>query len=113
MHGWPGGDFHTVLVVDDRVFVVWEFVGDDLYLKGTKSFIGAVEAKEDEEIVFGWVVFPSKAIRDLERISIALPPLRGVTRMTTSSRAAHWTTRKPRRFNWTGFGAGFEQRTWA
>jgi uncharacterized protein YbaA (DUF1428 family) len=43
----------------------FEFVGDDLFLEGTKSFIETVEAKEDEEIVFGWVVFPSKEIRDL------------------------------------------------
>ena len=36
----------------------FEFIGDDLFLEGTKSFIEALEAKEDEEIVFGWVVFP-------------------------------------------------------
>lgn len=33
-------------------------------LEGTKSFADAVEAKEDEEIIFGWVVFPSKEVRD-------------------------------------------------
>ena len=43
----------------------YEFVGDDLSLEGTKSFIETADAKEDEEIVFGWVVFPSKEIRDL------------------------------------------------
>lgn len=43
----------------------FEFVGDDLFLEGTKSFIEIVDTKEDEEIVFGWVVFPSKEIRDL------------------------------------------------
>lgn len=43
----------------------FEFVGDDLSLEGTKSFIETVDAKEDEEIVFGWVVFPSKEIRDV------------------------------------------------
>ncbi|MEM7487482.1 MAG: DUF1428 domain-containing protein [Bacteroidota bacterium] len=43
----------------------YEFVGDDLSLEGTKSFIETIDAKEDEEIVFGWVVFPSKEIRDL------------------------------------------------
>ena len=42
----------------------FEFVGDDLFLEGTKSFVKTVDAKEDEEIVFGWVVFPSKEIRD-------------------------------------------------
>mgnify|MGYP001258925657 CR=1 FL=1 len=42
----------------------FEYVGDDLSLKGTKSFIEAVEANDDEAIVFGWVVFPSKEVRD-------------------------------------------------
>jgi uncharacterized protein YbaA (DUF1428 family) len=42
-----------------------EFIADDLSLKGTLPFAKAVEATEDEEIIFGWVVFPSKAIRDL------------------------------------------------
>ena len=42
----------------------FEFVGDDLFLEGTRSFVKTVGAKEDEEIVFGWVVFPSKEIRD-------------------------------------------------
>ena len=42
----------------------FEFTGDDMRFQGVRSFIDAVEAKDDEEIVFGWVVFPSKAIRD-------------------------------------------------
>ena len=59
--------------VAEKVAEVWkeygaiayfEFVGDDMYLEGTKSFIETLDAKEDEEIVFGWVVFPSKEIRD-------------------------------------------------
>lgn len=52
----------------------FEFVGDDLYLEGTKSFIEAVDAKEDEEIVFGWVVFPSKEIRDLANNKVPKDP---------------------------------------
>ena len=60
--------------VAEKVAEIWkeygatdyfEFLGDDLYLEGTKSFVEAVDAKEDEAIVFGWVVFPSKEIRDL------------------------------------------------
>lgn len=43
----------------------FEFVGDDMTLEGTKSFIESVDAKEDEEVILGWVVFPSKKIRDL------------------------------------------------
>ena len=42
----------------------FEFIGDDLNLEGTKSFVEFVDAREDEEIVFGWVIFPSKEIRD-------------------------------------------------
>ncbi|NEQ53911.1 MAG: DUF1428 domain-containing protein [Leptolyngbya sp. SIO3F4] len=42
----------------------YEYVGEDLTLAGTRSFVEAVDAKEDEVIVFGWVVFPSKETRD-------------------------------------------------
>ena len=52
----------------------FEFVGDDLSLEGTKSFIETVDAKEDEEIVFGWVVFPSKEIRDLANKKVPTDP---------------------------------------
>ena len=52
----------------------FEFVGDDLYLEGTKSFIETVNAKEDEEIIFGWVVFPSKEIRDLANKKVPEDP---------------------------------------
>ncbi|TMU56616.1 DUF1428 domain-containing protein [Flagellimonas algicola] len=60
--------------VAEKVAEIWkefgatayfEFVGDDMKLEGTKSFMEAVGTKEDEEIVFGWVVFPSKEVRDL------------------------------------------------
>lgn len=52
----------------------FEFVGDDLFLEGAKSFIEIVDAKEDEEIVFGWVVFPSKEIRDLANKKVPEDP---------------------------------------
>ena len=42
----------------------FEYVGEDLELEGTRSFIEAVDVKEDEVIVFGWVLFPSKETRD-------------------------------------------------
>ena len=60
-------------VVGESVAKVWkeygalayfEYVGDDLYLEGTRSFTEVVDAKEDEAIVFGWVVFESKEARD-------------------------------------------------
>lgn len=52
----------------------YEFVGDDLALEGTKSFIETVDVKEDEEIVFGWVVFPSKEVRDLANKKVPSDP---------------------------------------
>lgn len=42
----------------------FEYVGEDLKLEGTRSFIDAVSAKADEAIIFGWVVFESKETRD-------------------------------------------------
>jgi len=69
--------------VAEKVAEIWkeygaiayfEFVGDDLSLEGTKSFIETVDAKEDEEIVFGWVVFPSKEIRDLANKKVPTDP---------------------------------------
>lgn len=59
--------------VAEKVAEIWkeygalayfEYVGDDLKLEGTRSFIELTDLKEDEIIVFGWVVFPSKEIRD-------------------------------------------------
>jgi len=59
--------------VAERVAEIWkeygaieyfEYVGEDLKLEGTRSFIELVGLKEDEVIVFGWVIFPSKEIRD-------------------------------------------------
>jgi len=52
----------------------FEYLGDDMTLEGTKSFIEAVDAKEDEEIVFGWVVFPSKEVRDLANKQVPMDP---------------------------------------
>ena len=69
--------------VAEKVAEIWkehgaigyfEFVGDDLSLEGTKSFIESIEAKEDEEIVLGWVVFPSKEIRNLANKKVSTDP---------------------------------------
>ena len=43
----------------------FEYVGEDLELEGTRSFIELTDAKEDEAIIFGWVVFDSRETRDL------------------------------------------------
>jgi uncharacterized protein YbaA (DUF1428 family) len=52
----------------------WEYVGDDLYLEGTRSFTDLVAATEDETIVFGWVVFDSREARDLANAKVAADP---------------------------------------
>jgi uncharacterized protein YbaA (DUF1428 family) len=60
--------------VAEKVAEIWkeygalayfEYVGEDLKLEGTRSFIEVVDLQEDEVIVFGWVLFPSKETRDL------------------------------------------------
>lgn len=51
-----------------------EYVGDDLNLEGTRSFTELVAAKEDEAIVFGWVVFDSREARDLANKKVAADP---------------------------------------
>ncbi len=52
----------------------FEFLGDDLFLAGTKSFAATVNAKDDEEIIFGWVVFPSKEVRDSANQKVPTDP---------------------------------------
>jgi len=55
----------------------FEYVGDDLKLDGTRSFAELVDAKEDEVVLFGWVVFPSREVRDKANKQVPLD-----TRMT-------------------------------
>lgn len=68
----PKKHLHEYQKVAAKVAEIWkeygaitykEFVGDDMNLEGTKSFLEAIEVKDDEVVVFGWVVFPSKEIR--------------------------------------------------
>jgi len=51
-----------------------EYVGDDLYLEGTRSFTDLVAATKDETIVFGWVIFDSREARDLANEKVAADP---------------------------------------
>ncbi|WP_223787269.1 DUF1428 domain-containing protein [Marinicella meishanensis] len=51
-----------------------EFVGDDLQLAGTRSFLDAVAVEEDEVVVFGWVRFACKADRDAANERVAADP---------------------------------------
>ena len=73
VHPVPRIHLEEYLRVAEQVAAIWkeygaisytECIGDDLSLEGTRSFIDAVSAKEDEVVLFGWVVFPSKEVRD-------------------------------------------------
>tara|TARA_R110002051_G_C8595315_1_gene479509 strand:+ start:422 stop:811 length:390 start_codon:yes stop_codon:yes gene_type:complete len=52
----------------------WEYVGEDMKLEGTRSFPDLLDAKADEAIVFGWVVFESRETRDLANKRVAADP---------------------------------------
>jgi uncharacterized protein YbaA (DUF1428 family) len=52
----------------------WECIGDDMHLEGTRSFVEVVEARDDEVILFGWVVFASREARDLANAKVAADP---------------------------------------
>lgn len=52
----------------------FEYIGDDLKLEGTRAFPEAINAKEDEVIIFGWVAFESKEVRDLANVKVATDP---------------------------------------
>jgi uncharacterized protein YbaA (DUF1428 family) len=69
--------------VAEKVAEIWkeysalayfEYVGEDLKLEGTRSFIEVVDLKEDEVIVFGWVIFHSKEIRNLANKQVPTDP---------------------------------------
>ncbi len=52
----------------------YEYVGEDLILEGTRSFPEAMQANDDEAIVFGWVVFESREARVLANERVASDP---------------------------------------
>lgn len=69
----PINHLNEYRVAAEKVAEIWkehgalayfEYVGDDMKLEGTSSFSEVLGAKEDETIVFGWVVFESRESRD-------------------------------------------------
>ena len=79
----PGIHLNEYKSVAEKVAEIWkeygalayfEYVGEDLTLEGTRSFIEIVDAKENEAIVFGWVIFPSKETRDLANKQVPADP---------------------------------------
>jgi len=83
--------------VAEKVAEIWkeygalayfEYVGEDLELEGTRSFIEVVDLQEDEVVIFGWVLFLSKEIRDSANEQVPKDPRMSelVSTLTKSSR---------------------------
>jgi len=79
----PRDQLKTYREVVEKVAEIWkehgaldysEYVGDDFSLEGTRSFADAANAKKDEAIIFGWVVFESREARDLANERVAADP---------------------------------------
>ena len=79
----PRNQLNEYRLVAETVAEIWkehgalsyfEYVGEDLKLEGTRSFPEFVEAKEDEAIIFGWLVFDSRETRDLANERVAEDP---------------------------------------
>lgn len=79
----PRAQLHTYQSVAKSVAEIWkehgalayfEYVDDDIKLEGTRSFPECAKAKEDEAIIFGWVVFESRQSRDLANERVAADP---------------------------------------
>lgn len=79
----PKDHLDEYLSIAEKVGEVWkeygaleymEFVEDDSMLEGTISFRQSVNAKEDEVVIFGWVVFPSKEVRDAANKNVPKDP---------------------------------------
>ncbi|MEZ5553403.1 MAG: DUF1428 family protein [Pseudomonadales bacterium] len=51
-----------------------EYVGVDSVLEGTRSFCEFSGATKDEVVVFGWVVFESREVRDRVNAKVAADP---------------------------------------
>ncbi len=51
-----------------------ECVGDDLKVKGVKTFLRLVKPKPGETVLFSWIVFKSKAARDRVNAKVMKDP---------------------------------------
>ena len=69
----PRGRMETYRQAVDQIAEIWiehgaldyaEYVVNDPVLKGTRSFIDAAKANDDETVIFGWVAFESREARD-------------------------------------------------
>jgi len=51
-----------------------EYVIDNSNLEGTRSFTDVANTKENETVIFGWVSFESREMRDLANEKVAADP---------------------------------------
>ncbi len=51
-----------------------EYVGDSLTFEAGRSFTDLIDATKADVVVFGWVVFESRAARDLANAKVAADP---------------------------------------
>ena len=79
----PRKHLDTYRQASEKIAEVWkehgalsyhEYVGDEMMLEGTRSFIDSTGAKEDEVVIFGWVVFESKEARDQANAKVPTDP---------------------------------------
>lgn len=79
----PSNQLETYRRTVEQVALIWkehgaldyaEFVVDDPILKGTRSFIDAANASNDETVIFGWVTFESREARDLANERVVSDP---------------------------------------
>lgn len=79
----PRDQLQTYRKVVEKVAEIWkehgaldysEFVGDNSDLEGTRSFTDVANTKEDEVVIFGWVAFESREVRDLANKRVAADP---------------------------------------
>lgn len=59
---------------DYGALTYYECVRDEVYIEGTVSFTDVIPVKEGENIIFGWMTFPSKKVRDEVHKKVASDP---------------------------------------
>ncbi len=52
----------------------WECVADDVKPGKVTSFPQAVQAKDDEVVVFSWILYPSREVRDRVNAAVMADP---------------------------------------
>lgn len=100
----------TYKAVAEEVAKIWkahgaisyqEFIGDDLHLDGTISFKEAIKPTDEEVIIFGWVSFPSKTIRD--KANVAVPKDEKMAKITAPLNDSETTIFDASRMIYGGF----------